>query len=98
AAADSRPDLSTLAAVGAAPRVRRRLAMAQAATVAALGSALGILAGLVPSLAIVMARAEFEVAMPWSTLAAVAVGVPLLAALLLGAVTRSRLPMERRLA
>ena len=98
AAADSRPDLSTLAAVGAAPRVRRRLAMAQAATVAALGSGLGILAGLVPSLSIVAARAEFEVAMPWSALAAVAVGVPVMAALLVGAVTRSRLPMERRLA
>lgn len=98
AAADSRPDLATLAAVGAAPRVRRRLAMAQAATVAALGTGLGILAGLVPAIAVVGARAEFPLAMPWPALGAIAVGVPLLAALLVGAVTRSRLPLERRLA
>jgi putative ABC transport system permease protein len=98
AAADSRPDLATLAAVGAAPRVRRRLAMAQAATVAALGSALGILAGLVPSVAVVAARAEFPLAMPWGALGVIAVGVPSVAALLVGAVTRSRLPLERRLA
>lgn len=98
AAADSRPDLATLAAVGAAPRVRRVLGMAQAATVAALGTGLGILAGLVPSLAIVAARAEFHLALPWSSLAAIAAGVPLLAAALVGLVTRSRLPLERRIA
>ncbi|HEX8004725.1 MAG TPA: FtsX-like permease family protein [Mycobacteriales bacterium] len=98
AAADSRPDLATLAAVGAAPRVRRRLAMAQAATVASLGGALGILAGLVPAYAIVAARAELHAVVPWTTLATVAIGVPVLAAALVGLVTRSRLPLERRLA
>ncbi|MDQ1711804.1 MAG: putative transport system permease protein [Frankiaceae bacterium] len=98
AAADSRPDLATLAAVGAAPRVRRRLAMAQAATVAALGSALGILAGLVPVIAVIAARAELRLVLPWATLAVTAAGVPLLAALVVGLFTRSRLPLERRLA
>jgi putative ABC transport system permease protein len=98
AAADSRPDLATLAAVGAAPRVRRLLAMAQAATIATMGSALGILAGLVPAIAVVSARAEYPLTMPWGSLAAILAGVPLLAALLVGAVTRSRLPLERRLA
>jgi putative ABC transport system permease protein len=98
AAADSRPDLATLAAVGAAPRVRRRLAMAQAATVAALGSGLGILAGLVPAVAVVAARAEVPLDVPWATLATTAVGVPFLAALVIGALTRSRLPLARRLA
>jgi putative ABC transport system permease protein len=97
AAADSRPDLATLAAVGAAPRVRRRLAMAQAATVAALGSGLGILAGLVPAVSIVAARAEFPFVVPWVAIATTALGVPLVAALLVGAVTRSRLPLERRI-
>jgi putative ABC transport system permease protein len=97
AAADSRPDLATLAAVGAAPRVRRRLATAQAATVAALGSALGILAGLVPAIAVVAARTELPLVLPWPTLAATAVGVPLLAASVIGLCTRSRLPLDRRL-
>jgi putative ABC transport system permease protein len=97
AAADSRPDLATLAAVGAAPRVRRRLAMAQSATVAALGSLLGILAGLVPAIAVVAARAELPLAMPWASIAETAVAVPVGAALVVGAFTRARLPLERRL-
>jgi putative ABC transport system permease protein len=97
AAADSRPDLATLAAVGAEPKVRRRLAVAQAATVAALGSALGILAGLVPAGAVILARAELRLVLPW-TLAVIAVGVPLLAALLVGLCTRAKLPLDRRLA
>jgi putative ABC transport system permease protein len=98
AAADSRPDLATLAAVGAAPRVRRVLAMAQAATVAGLGSALGVLAGLVPAVAVIAARSEFDLVLPWPALGATIVGVPLVAALLVGAVSRSRLPLERRMA
>jgi putative ABC transport system permease protein len=97
AAADSRPDLATLAAVGAEPKVRRRLAVAQAATVAALGSALGILAGLIPAGAVILARAELRLVLPW-TLAVIAVGVPLLAALLVGLCTRAKLPLDRRLA
>jgi putative ABC transport system permease protein len=98
AAVDSRPDLATFAAVGAGPGTRRVLAMSQAAMVAGLGSALGLLAGLVPSIAVVAARAEIPLAMPWGVLAATVLGVPILAALAVGAVTRSRLPMERRLA
>ncbi|MEP6463184.1 MAG: FtsX-like permease family protein [Frankiaceae bacterium] len=107
AAADGRPDLATLAAVGAGPWVRRRLAMAQAATVAVLGTVLGVVAGFVPGTASVRTRTvggegseasrHMAVVMPWQTLAIVAVGVPLLAILTTGLLTRSRLPLVRRI-
>jgi putative ABC transport system permease protein len=98
AAADGRPDLATLAAVGASPRVRRVLAMSQAATIAFLGSVLGVLAGLVPAIAIINARVEFPLVIPWPTLALTVVAIPTVIAALAGIFTRSRLPLERRLA
>ncbi|HEU5029997.1 MAG TPA: FtsX-like permease family protein, partial [Spirillospora sp.] len=52
AAADARPDLATLAAIGARPRTRRLLAMGQAGFVAVLGCWLGIAAGFVPGVAV----------------------------------------------
>ncbi|WP_329519828.1 FtsX-like permease family protein [Spirillospora sp. NBC_01491] len=51
-AADARPDLATLAAVGAHPRTRRLLMMGQAWFVALLGCWLGLAAGLVPGIAV----------------------------------------------
>jgi putative ABC transport system permease protein len=98
ALAESRPDMSTLAAVGAAPRVRRVLSMAQAGTIAGLGAGLGVLAGLVPAIAVISARDDFPLVIPWPTLGATVVVVPALAALCAGLFTRSRLPLERRIA
>src|SRR4051812_41779299 len=95
-AADSRPDLVTLAAVGAGPRLRRRFAAGQAATVAVLGTLMGALAGLVPAWAVIKAHGGMPFAMPWQTIGLVVLGVPLLAAVVTGGVTRSRLPSERR--
>ena len=46
---DARPELATMAAVGASPRVRRRFAMWAAVVVASVGSALGALAGIAPA-------------------------------------------------
>ncbi|MEH1128070.1 FtsX-like permease family protein [Micromonospora sp. CPCC 206061] len=106
AAADGRADLSTLAAVGASPGVRRRLSLSQSGVIAGLGSVLGVLAGLGASAAVLYAfnRASadmfpaeqpYPIGVPWDSLAVVLV-VPLLAMLGAGLLTRSRLPIERR--
>ena len=52
ASADSQADLATLAAVGAAPRIRRSLSGFQCAVIAAMGALLGAVAGLVPAAAL----------------------------------------------
>lgn len=97
AQADGRADQATLAAVGAAPRLRRRLTAFQAATVAGLGAALGTAAGFVPTTAYLYADEQMRFVPPWLHLAVIAVVVPAVAALCAGLVTRSRLPMARRL-
>ncbi|GAB3082080.1 FtsX-like permease family protein [Micromonospora schwarzwaldensis] len=107
AAAEGRRDLSTLAAVGADPRVRRVLSLCQAGVIAVLGSALGILAGL-GSAAVVLASLNQRYAQSWPVqppypltvpglTMAVLVVVPLVAMLGAALLTRSRLPVERRL-
>ncbi|MFD2764585.1 FtsX-like permease family protein [Micromonospora eburnea] len=107
AAAEGRRDLSTLAAVGADPRVRRVLSLCQAGVIAGLGSVLGIVAGL-GSAAIILtalnrrytqswpAQDPYPLVVPGLTLAVLVV-VPLVAMLGAGLLTRSRLPIERRL-
>jgi putative ABC transport system permease protein len=50
AIADARPDHVTLAAIGAAPATRRRLAMATAGIIALLGALLGTVTGFVPAI------------------------------------------------
>ncbi|MET8833634.1 FtsX-like permease family protein [Micromonospora sp. NPDC004540] len=107
AAAEGRRDLSTLAAVGADPRVRRVLSLCQAGVIAVLGSVLGIVAGL-GSAAIILVSLNRRYAQSWpveppyplvvpaSTLTVLVV-VPLVAMLGAALLTRSRLPVERRL-
>ncbi|MEV2240507.1 ABC transporter permease [Micromonospora sp. NPDC049891] len=107
AAAEGRGDLSTLAAVGAGPGVRRLLSLCQAGLIAVLGSTLGIVAGLASAL-IVLAftnqryadrwpiEPPYPLVMPWLTLG-VLVAVPIVAMLGAALFTRSRLPVERRL-
>ncbi|WP_213454527.1 FtsX-like permease family protein [Rhizomonospora bruguierae] len=107
AAADGRADLSTLAAVGASPRLRRLLSLSQSGVIAGLGAVLGVAAGLGVAFAILTAfnRAAvdswpvmiaFPLTVPWRNLLVVLV-VPLVAMLGAGLLTRSRLPIERRL-
>jgi putative ABC transport system permease protein len=97
ARSELRPYLSTLDAVGAAPRTRRRVAAAQSGVLAALAGLLAVPAGLIPAIALlrtqegppvdyvtdslqVGARLPHPIVLPWAVLAAVVIGVPLLAA------------------
>lgn len=103
ALSDSRPDLATLAAVGAAPRTRRAMAAAQTAVLGLLGAALGIAVGFTPGVAAAwtltsMSTGRSYLDVPWLLLAVLAFAVPLVAALGTGLVVRSRLPVVRRLA
>ncbi|MET8044186.1 ABC transporter permease [Micromonospora sp. NPDC005215] len=107
AAAEGRAELTTLAAVGAAPALRRMLAICQAGVIAGLGSVLGIVAGL-GTAAIVLFSVNRQYAndwpvpdrypyvVPWPALG-ILVLVPIVAMLGAGLFTRARLPIERQL-
>ena len=115
AAADSQADLATLAAVGAAPRIRRTLSGFQCAVIALMGAILGAAAGLVPAAAlwgvhsgstgmqytasdgiVSLSPPGAPLDVPWSTMALVVVGLPLMAWLLAAGLTRSRVTLTRR--
>ena len=108
AAAEGRGDLSTLAAVGASPRVRRALSLSQSGVIAGLGSLLGAIAGLGAATAVLFALnrayaglwpapAPYPIAVPWLNLGVALLVVPLISMLGAGLLTPSRLPIERRL-
>jgi putative ABC transport system permease protein len=108
AAADGRADLTTLAAVGASPRVRRGLSLSQSGVIAGLGSLLGAATGLGGSTAVLVALnrglaeiwpapAPYPITVPWLNVGVALLIVPLVAMLGAGLLTRSRLPIERRL-
>ncbi|MEV6005889.1 ABC transporter permease [Streptomyces sp. NPDC051976] len=118
AQADAEPDLKTLAAIGAPPRVRRALSGFQCGAVAAMGVLLGSAAGILPAVGLrhTERRQEMKyyqqsvdsgfgagpmlphvpIVVPWGTLAALLVAVPLGATLLAALVTRSRSQLARR--
>lgn len=107
AAADGRADLATLGAVGASPRVRRLLSLSQSGVISGLGAVLGVLAGLGTTAVLIAALnaggdhlrfgdAPMRLFLPWETIALV-LAVPLIAMTGAGLLTRSRLPIERRL-
>src|SRR5690606_10578018 len=92
AAADGRPYLSTLAAVGASPRIRRGLSLSQSGVIAGLGSLLGALAGMGAAVAVIMAMNQryadewpapppHPIAVPWLNLAVALLVVPAIAIL-----------------
>jgi len=100
--------LSTLAAVGASPTVRRGLSISQSGVIAGLGSVLGVLAGIGAAIAVIEANnnvyprlwpdpGPVQPILPWVTLLVVLIVTPLIAILGAGLFTRSRLPIERRL-
>ncbi|MEU6711869.1 FtsX-like permease family protein [Nonomuraea sp. NPDC046802] len=109
AAADMRADLDTLSAVGGRPRTRKLVVAAQAGYIAGLGAVPGLLGGIVAGIAVTVPMPSFgsaqgvgieigptTVAVPWLFLAALVVGLPLLAALLAGLFTRMRPTLARR--
>ncbi|HEY1176905.1 MAG TPA: FtsX-like permease family protein, partial [Phytomonospora sp.] len=107
AAAEGRKDLGTLAAVGAAPGLRRLLSLCQSGVISLLGAFLGVLAGLGAMFAVVWTlnvqfaryyprEPLFPVEVPWPVLLVALVVIPVIAMLGAGLFTRSRLPVERR--
>ncbi len=93
---DARADHATLAAVGAAPRLRRRLAGAQALVIGTLGVLLGVAAGVVPAISLIGSIDSMCVVWPWPQLLGLLVGIPLLAGGAAFLFTRSQVPMQRR--
>ena len=95
-AAESRPDLTTLSAVGSSPRTRRLLVANQAGAVAFLGTVVGVVSGLVPAYGVLRSRAGYPFVLPWQTIAVVVVGVPLLAMLATAMFVSTRSILPRR--
>lgn len=107
ALADARPDLATMAAIGAPPRSRRRYAAATGLLVSGLGVLLGIAVGFVPAWAITRTLAvawdqteptwaSDYFTIPWPALLVLGLAIPLATAAVAWAFTRSRVPLTRR--
>ncbi|GAA3564709.1 hypothetical protein GCM10022419_051720 [Nonomuraea rosea] len=113
AAADMRQDLDTLSAVGGPSRTRRLVVAAQAGYIALLGALVGLAGGAVSGIALsrpltrrytAIGQEMFStpgpttISIPWLFLAGVVLGLPLLASLVAGLLTRTRPVLARRVA
>lgn len=102
--AELRPFLGTLAAVGADPRLSRRLASVQAWVLGLLGTALGTGIGLAIGAPIAMAPTTHDdtvppvLGLPWPMAAALVLIVPLVAALVAAICVPARPVLVRRTA
>ncbi|MDY0811944.1 ABC transporter permease [Kitasatospora purpeofusca] len=103
AAADSRNDRATLAAVGAPPRMNRIQAGLQCTLIAGIGAVLGTVSGFVPALGLLRSHASGQLgapavpfAAPWGLLVLITVVLPVVAGLGAAAFSRGRLPLARR--
>lgn len=102
ALADARPDLATLAAIGASPRSRRVMAGSHALVIGLLGTLTGTALGFLPGIAVTYPLTTFQgrgpyLDVPWRLLLLVAVAVPLLAAAVAAVSHRTRQPLTRRI-
>ncbi|QBR93049.1 ABC transporter permease [Nocardioides euryhalodurans] len=105
---DARPDLATLAAIGAAPRTRRGVAASYAAVIGLVGAALGAAVGFIPGIAVTYPLTGWSgetdpslpthfLDVPWLLIGSLVVALPLVTALVVGLTTRSRLPLVARI-
>jgi putative ABC transport system permease protein len=97
ATAEMRDDLSTLAAVGAGPRLRRRIAAGQAGLIVGAGALLGMAGGIAPAAGMVAFRRDLEWHLPWLSLTVTVLFAPALAVAATALLTRPRLVLVRRL-
>jgi putative ABC transport system permease protein len=97
ATSEMRNDLSTLAAVGAGPRLRRRIAAAQAGLIVGIGVLLGVAGGIAPAAGMVALRRDLEWHLPWLPLSITVLAAPALAVVVTALLTRPRLVLVRRL-
>lgn len=99
--AESRPDRTTLAAIGASPATQRRIGAARAAAIGLIGAIGGLLIGIVPGVAISHPLTTDSgnaaiVEIPWGQLLAVVLLVPLLAAAVTALASGRRPDLTRR--
>ena len=85
---EARSDHRTLLAVGADPRIRRRITAARAAVLALLAGLLAIPAGLLPTWGILISREGTPLVVPWIEVAGAVALLPAVA--ILGALFFSR--------
>lgn len=106
ALSDARPDLATLAAVGAAPRTRRGVAAAYAVVIGLVGAVLGAVVGFIPGVAVTwpLTTADYGplptgpfLDVPWLMVLGLVVALPAATAVVVGLAARSRLPLVARL-
>lgn len=107
ALSDARPDLATLSAVGASPRMRRAVASAYAVSVGVVGATLGAAVGFIPGIAVSYPLTRLYnsggpgpshyLSIPWLEIVGLVVLLPVVTALVVGLVARSRLPLVARL-
>ncbi|MGW2148728.1 FtsX-like permease family protein [Nonomuraea bangladeshensis] len=102
AAADMRPERATMLAIGAPPATLRLVVAGQALYVSGLGALMGLAAGTVTGVALSRpmtthgAGDPATIAVPWPFVIAVVAGPPVLATAA-ALITRTRLPLTRRL-
>lgn len=96
AATEGRDDAATLAAVGAPPGRRRVMGAVHGVFVGVLGGGLGLLVGSVAGASLLQVMGTPGVPVPWLSLLAIVVAVPVLAAAVGWVVTPSRVGLVRR--
>lgn len=95
-AAEGRADLATMASVGAGPWRRRSLGAMHGLFLGLVGGLLGVVIGLPAGASLLQVDGQPGVHVPWSSVAAVLVAVPLLGWCAGWLTTSTRLPLVRR--